>query len=116
MYWCLSYLLVGFPNVAESACIRMVSNKLAYVLLCSLNINVFSALSKKGTVQSFPNDLLWLRFITQSMFFEYFLMLCGINSCFSLVSKFLNIFEPFLYCLIKSTRVDELFSVGHSLL
>ena len=79
-------------------------------------MNVFSALSKNVTVQSFPSDLLWLRFITQSVFFAYFLMLCGINSCFSLVSKCLNIFEPFLYCLIKSSRVDELFSVGHSLL
>ena len=79
-------------------------------------MNVFSTLSKKGTVQSLPNDLLWLRFITQSMFFEYCLILCGMNSTFSFVSKFLNIFEPFLYRLIKFARVDEHFSVGHVLL
>ena len=79
-------------------------------------MKVFSALSKSVVVQSFPSDLLWLRLITQSIFFAYFLMLCGINSCFSLVSRFLNIFEPFLYRLIKSPREDELFSVEHTLL
>ena len=79
-------------------------------------MNVFSELSKNVAVQSFPSDLLWLRFITQSIFFAYFLMLCGINSCFSLASKPLKIFEPFLYRLIKFPTVDELFSVGQSLL
>ena len=86
------------------------------MLLCSLKMNVFSSLSKKGTVQSLPNDLLWLRLFTQSMFFEYFLILCGMNSPFSLLSRFLNIFEPFFYRLIKFARVDELFSVGQALL
>ena len=79
-------------------------------------MNVFSALSKKVAAHNLPRVLLWFRFITQSVFVEYFLMLWGINIAFSFVRMFLNIFEPFLYRVIKSSSADELFSVGQSLL